>query len=99
RTKQYLACIRPVDKVLVLETMYFHDEIRDPKALDVPGKLKFSPKELQIAERLIDSLTTTWEPSRYKDTYRARVLKLIRAKGQGKEIEVAERKEPATETE
>ncbi|MBW8824959.1 MAG: Ku protein [Acidobacteria bacterium] len=94
RTKQYLACIRPVDRVLVLETMYFHDEIRDPKALDVPGKVKFSPKELQTAGRLIDSLTTPWDPRRYKDTYRARVLKLIRAKGQGKEIEVAERKQP-----
>jgi DNA end-binding protein Ku len=95
RTKQYLVCIRPVDRVLVLETLYFHDEIRDTKALDVPGKLKFPPKELQIAERLIDSLTTPWKPERYKDTYRERVLKMIRAKGKGKEIALPEPEEPA----
>ena len=53
RTKQYLACIRPssvFDKALVLETMYFPDEVRDPKDLDVPGKLKLEPRELKAAK-------------------------------------------------
>jgi DNA end-binding protein Ku len=88
RTKQYLAAIRPADNVLVLETLYFADEIRDPKQLNIPGRTKVADKERRIAEQLIDSLTTEWKPERYEDTYRERVLDLIRRKGRGKEIEV-----------
>ena len=59
-----------------------------PKALNVPKRTKVPDKELRIAEQLIDSMTVAWKPERYEDTYRARVLDLIRRKGKGQEIEV-----------
>ncbi len=94
RTKQYLAAIRPSGKVLVLETMFFGDEVRDTKDLDLPGKVKLAPRELQIAERLIDSLTTKFDPAAYKDTYRERVMSLIKRKQKGEDIVIEEREEP-----
>lgn len=98
RTKQYLVALRTMDKVLTLTTLYFSDEVRDWKDLDVPGAIKIQPREMEIAERLIDSLTTTWKPSKYTDTYRERVLKLVKDKAKGKAIVVEEREEPAKVT-
>ncbi|MGH8977326.1 MAG: Ku protein [Acidimicrobiia bacterium] len=96
RTKQYLAAIRVADDVLVLETMYFADEIRDTKSLNVPKRTKVPDRERRVAEQLIDSMTVAWKPERYEDTYRARVLDLVRRKGRGQEIEVeTERPESA----
>ena len=93
RTKQYLAAIRPSGKVLVLETMFFGDEVRDTKDLDLPGKVKLSPRELEIADRLIDSLTVEFKPGQYKDTYRERVMNLIKRKQKGEDIVIEEREE------
>ena len=90
RTKQYLVAIRPMEKVLALTTLYFADEVRDTKDLDLPGKVKLSPREVQIASQLIDSLTTDWKPERYEDTYRDKVLDLIHRKAKGQEIVVEE---------
>ena len=98
RTKQYLVALRPLDDVLTLTTLYFSDEVRDWKDLDVPGAVKLQAREMEIAERLIDSLTTTWKPEKYEDTYRERVLKLVKEKAKGKEIVVEEREEPAKVT-
>ncbi|MEN3272932.1 MAG: end-binding protein Ku, partial [Actinomycetota bacterium] len=94
RTKQYLVALRPLDKVLTLTTLYFSDEVRDWRDLDVPGAIKLQPREMEIAERLIDSLTTKWKPEKYDDTYRARVLKLMKDKAKGKEIVLEEHEEP-----
>ena len=94
RTKQYLVAVRPVDRLLYLETLFFADEVRSTGELDAPSRLRGATRELKIAEQLIDNLTTEWKPSKYKDTYRADVLRIIKRKQQGKEI-VAE--EPAQE--
>jgi DNA end-binding protein Ku len=94
RTKQYLVALRIVDDALALTTLYFSDEVRPLKDLDVPGKLKISEREMDIAMRLVDSLTTDWKPETYEDTYRERVLKLIKDKAKGKEIVVEEREQP-----
>jgi DNA end-binding protein Ku len=88
RTKQYLAAVRVSGDMLLLETMYFPNEIRDTKGLAIPTRTKVPDKELRIAEQLIDSMTVAWKPERYEDTYRARVLDLIRRKGKGQEIAV-----------
>ncbi|MET1000981.1 MAG: Ku protein [Acidimicrobiia bacterium] len=88
RTKQYLAALRVADNVIVLETLYFDDEIRDTKELNVPARTKVADRELRIANQLIDSLTVPWKPAKYEDTYRERVLDLIRRKGKGQEIDV-----------
>ena len=94
RTKQYLAVVRPADGMLVLETLYFDDEIRDPKELDIPKRVSVGARELKVARQLIDSLTTEWKPSRYHDTYRAEVEKIVRRKAKGETIVAAE--EPDT---
>lgn len=89
RTKQYLAAIRPAGGVLVLETMYFADEVRDP-SVDVDGVpvegVELSDRERAIAGQLIESLSSAWEPERYADTYRQRVLELIERKAQGEDV-------------
>ena len=89
RTKQYLATLRPTEKLIVLETMLFPDEVRDPAEVEnVPRQTKVAPKELAAAMQLIDSLTERFDPKRYHDTYRERVLKLLEDKAKGKQIVV-----------
>ena len=98
RGKEYLTTIRSDEKMLVLETMFFADEVRDPrKELDrLPGKVKLSPKELSMAGQLIDSMSGPWKPADYRDTYTDRVKKLITAKKKGKEVTEAEEAPEAT---
>jgi DNA end-binding protein Ku len=97
RGKQYLAAIRPSgdEKVLILETMYFADEVRDPaKELEsLPTRTKVEKKDLDMAVNLIKSLTTAWEPKNYRDTYTERVQQLIDAKKKDREIVVPEETE------
>ena len=91
RSKQHLAAIRPSGPVLILETLFFGDEVRRPGDLDLPeAERSRRTRELRIAEQLIDALTVDFDPSSYTDTYHDRVLDLIEAKAKGKEI-VAER--------
>ncbi len=95
RGKQYLAAIRPQEKVLVLETMFFADEVRDPAdELDqLPTRTQVAAKDLDMAVKLIKSLTTPWKPKNYRDTYTERVEKLIDAKKKNREIVVPEDRE------
>jgi len=88
RDKEHLVAIRPGDDVLMLETMYFEDEIRDPgEELDnLPSADHSDSRELKIAQQLIDSLSAKWEPSRYKNTYRDRVEELVEKKRAGNAI-------------
>jgi DNA end-binding protein Ku len=94
RTKEHLVTIRPMDSVLALETMYFADEIRDPKTEipGVPSEVDFSGRELSTAQLLIESMASNWDPDLYEDEYRKRVEALIDEKRQGKVI-VTERPE------
>jgi DNA end-binding protein Ku len=88
RTKQYLAAIRPMGDVLCLETLLFHDEVVPPEALEgLPGPdTEVSDRELKMAQQLIESLSTDFEPEKYHDEYRERVLALIEQKAEGQEI-------------
>ena len=87
RTKQYLAAIRPLGDALVLETLLYHDEVVDPGALELPGDdIDVSDREVKIARQLIDSLSTDFEPDKYRDEYRERVLDLIEQKASGQEV-------------
>jgi DNA end-binding protein Ku len=85
RDKQYLVAVRPDKSALVLETLLFADEVRDPvEEIDVlPVKASFEDREIQMAKLLIDSMTTAWEPESYHDTYRERVEELIDQKRSG----------------
>jgi DNA end-binding protein Ku len=96
RTKEYLAAIRPMDGILTLETMFFPDEIRQASEVEnVPVRAKAGERELKMARQLIGSLATSWDPKRYHDEYRERVLKLIRDKAKGKEVVLPEAPGPS----
>lgn len=94
--REYLAAIRATDEVLVLHTLRFHDEVvsGDDLEIELSGR-KPSKQEMQMAERLIDTLQTDFDPSKYEDTYREAVLDLIKRKAKGEEIDLAEQEEPA----
>jgi DNA end-binding protein Ku len=96
RTKQYLAAIRPKDDALVMETMLFADEVNPLDELDLPGPdVDVTEREEKMARSLIDSLSTDFEPDKYHDEYRERVLELIEQKASGQEIVVEESAEEA----
>jgi DNA end-binding protein Ku len=94
RSKEQLVAIRPHrdGDLLVMETMVFADEVVGTEDIDdLPDSkdLKVSDRELKMARQLIESLTDTFEPSKYRDEYREKVLELIEAKADGQEITVA----------
>ncbi|MBO0891474.1 MAG: Ku protein [Acidothermales bacterium] len=95
RNKEYLAAIRPDGQTLVLETLYFEDEMRDPRKEmpSLPARGKSAKKERDAAVSLIESMTEKWRPADFEDTYRAKVDKLIKDKRKGKEV-VAEGEPP-----
>jgi DNA end-binding protein Ku len=98
RGKEYLAAIRPDGKLLVLETMHFADEVRDPnEELDGLPSATAKPAEMKMAVQLIDSMSKKWKPSSYRDSYTDRVNALIDEKKKGKEITVAEPAPEATD--
>jgi DNA end-binding protein Ku len=98
RGKEYLATVRADGDLLVLETMYFADEVRDPRAeIDrYPDGVRIRTQELRMANLLIDSMSGTWDPADYRDTYTDRVHDLIDAKRAGATIPDAERAPGAT---
>jgi DNA end-binding protein Ku len=90
RSKESLVAIRPSGPALTMETMLFHDEVVPPESLDeLPVEDgKAGKRELDMAQQLIDSLSGDFEPQKYRDTYRERVLDLIERKAAGEEIAV-----------
>jgi DNA end-binding protein Ku len=90
RSKESLVAIRANGPVLTMETMLFADEVVDPTSLDeIPVEDgKATKQELAMAQQLIDSLSGDFEPEKYQDEYRERVLDLIERKAQGEEIAV-----------
>jgi DNA end-binding protein Ku len=91
RQKEQLVALRPAgDGVLAMQTMNFADEVVSPDKFDEKpdADIDTSKRELDMAKQLIDSLSSEWDPSKYKDTYRERVLELIERKAEGKEIAV-----------
>ena len=98
RGKEYLAAIRAQDKVLVLQTLYFADEVRDPaKELPrLPREASFRGGELKMANQLIDAMAGAWDPKEYHDTYTEKVKKLIKDKEKGREVVTEEQPPTAT---
>ena len=83
RNKQHLACLRPFEDTLVLETMYYADEVRKPE--DVP-KPRVQPAEVEMAKTLIENLAAKWDPERYHDRYRTELLDLLEKKAEGEPL-------------
>jgi DNA end-binding protein Ku len=99
RTKQQLCALRPTGEVLTLTTMLFGDEVLGPDRLDELDAIEeaeASKRELAMAQQLIDSLSGEFDPTKYHDEYRERVLELIERKAAGEEIAVQpQAEEPA----
>jgi DNA end-binding protein Ku len=105
RTKQQLCALRPVEgaggreSVLALSTMLFGDEVLEPDRLDDLDQVadtETTERELGMAQQLIDTLSGQFDPSRYKDEYRDRVLSLIERKAAGEEISAVPEAEEET---
>jgi DNA end-binding protein Ku len=97
RQKENLVAVRPMEGgVLGMSTMIFADEVVPPENLDdLPDDVETKKQEVEMAQMLIDSLASDFDPSKYEDTYREEVLALIERKAEGKEIAV----QPAAEEE
>jgi DNA end-binding protein Ku len=81
RTRQYLAALIPTGDVVVLNTLRYENELKSAKDLDVPlGNLKasgVSPREIEMAKKLVEEMTVQWKPKSYRDTYHEDLLTLI----------------------
>lgn len=98
RDKEHLATLRLRGEVFVLETMYWPDEIRELSLsdVDIDEIPEPRPQEVKMAESLIENLTEDFDPSAYRDDYRAKVEEAVKAKVEGEEVTVAEEEaEPA----
>jgi DNA end-binding protein Ku len=98
RSKEYLTAIRPAGEVLTMETMLFADELIDPGDIDeLPDEdVRATEREVDMARQLIESLATEFEPGKYRDEYRERVLELIERKAEGQEVAIPAEPEAPT---
>jgi len=91
RNKEQLVTLRPSGDALMMETMVFHDEVvpaDDIEELPDTSELSVSDRELAMARQLVDSLSSDFEPQKYRDEYRDKVLELIERKAAGEEIAI-----------
>jgi DNA end-binding protein Ku len=95
RDKEHLATVRLRENVLVLETMFWPDEIRPPRFDELDEEVELRPQEIKMARSLIDSLTDDFEPKDFRDEYRAALEDVIGKKVQGEEVTYAEPAEPS----
>ena len=97
RNREHLAAIRAHDGVLTMTTMRFADEVVAPEELDdvLPQEQpKVGKKEVDMAEKLIESLSSEFDPASYRDEYREELLGLIEQKADGKEVVTSTSEEP-----
>ncbi|HUH08803.1 MAG TPA: Ku protein [Egibacteraceae bacterium] len=92
RDKEHLATLRLRGDLLVMETMYWPDEIREVSLedLDAPEIPEPRPQEVKMAKALIENLTEDFDPTAYRDEYRERLLSAVEAKVEGEEVTIAE---------
>jgi DNA end-binding protein Ku len=95
RQKEHLCVLRPHDGLILLETLYYPDEIREPDgSIDVEG-IEVSKQEMQMAAALIEMLRKPFDPEEYKDEYREQLMAMISAKLEGGEVVTGEESMPA----
>jgi DNA end-binding protein Ku len=84
RNKQHLAALRASNGTLVLETMYYADEVREPEKVD--GRVQLRKPEVEMAKSLVENLSAKFDPKKYDDTYRKELLQLLHAKAKGRPL-------------
>lgn len=82
--REYLASVKPDGLFLVLELMHFASEVLTPEELNRP-KTELNDKELKMANALIESMSSDWEPQKYRDEYRDAVMEMIEQKAKNKQ--------------
>jgi len=98
KTREHLASVKPHRNALVLELMHFADELADPSELKLPHAREIGPKELKMAESLIESMSGKWDAKKYKDEYREALTDLIEEKVKSGGKAVPGKKAPASKT-
>jgi DNA end-binding protein Ku len=96
RSRESLATLRVRDNVLVMETMIWPDEVRQPDFSFLDDDVTARPQELAMAESLIDSMAGDFEPEEYHDNYREALLAVVEAKVEGREVVSPEEEEPSS---
>jgi DNA end-binding protein Ku len=91
RNKEYLVAIRPEGDILALETMFFADEVRSPEREfpALPDDAELNEREISMAQLLIESMESEWDPERFGDTHRAKIEEIIQSKRAGETIVTA----------
>lgn len=97
KDREALAALDPFGDTMLLTTLHWPDEIRSTEDLDLPDEVKVSPAELKMAENLVEMMATAFEPGDFKDEYKEAVMKVVRAKVEGRE-DLVEAPEAAAET-
>jgi DNA end-binding protein Ku len=98
RTRQYVAVLLPLGGMLVLHTLRYDEEIRDIGDFDLPGEVKASGREVEMALKLVKEMSEQWKPQKYHDTYRDDLLARIKEKVKaGEAREITEPEEGARE--
>ncbi|MEY2526597.1 MAG: end-binding protein Ku [Verrucomicrobiota bacterium] len=83
--REYLAAVKPDGLFLILELMHFASEVLTPEELSRPATT-LNDKELQMAQTLIESMSTPWQPEKYRDEYRNAVMEMIEQKAKNKKL-------------
>jgi DNA end-binding protein Ku len=84
--REYLASVKPDGLFLVLDLMHFASEILAPEELKNGSATAITDKELKMAQSLVESMSTPWEPEKYRDEYRNAMMEIIEQKAQHKEV-------------
>lgn len=94
RDVQHLAAVEVIDHALVLTLLRFADELADASELSLPSGKDVRKAELDMAKTLVENLAASWEPAKYKDDYRANLMRVIRAKAKGQKVDLTPSPEP-----
>jgi DNA end-binding protein Ku len=94
REAQHLAAVEVIEQAIVLSVMRFADELVDVAQFDFPAAEGVLEPELAMAKTLVNSLAAGWDPAKYTDTYRDNLMRIIKGKLKGKEVELEPIAEP-----
>jgi len=96
RNREHLAALRPHGDALVLDLMHYNDELVAQSEFEFPPlKAEVPAGEMKVAKMLIDTMTAEFDPAKFEDTYRERLLQLVEARARGKHVPSAKAKAPA----
>ncbi len=96
RTRENLAAVKAKGEALMLDLMHFSSELKHPEELQLPKNTQTNKKELEMAKKLVESMSGAFKPEKYKDTYRENLLQVIDKKLKGKEIKGLPKQRQAT---